>query len=37
MALNTGRKLLVEAGMWFPCRIQSLLMWMHWEMNNPNN
>jgi hypothetical protein len=31
------RKLLVEAGMWFPCRIRSLLMWMHWELTNPTN
>jgi hypothetical protein len=28
------RRSLTEAGMWFPCQIWSLLMWMHWEMSN---
>jgi hypothetical protein len=30
-------KLLTEAEMWFPCWIQPLLAWMHWEMTNQKN
>jgi hypothetical protein len=37
MALNTGKKVFDEAGMWFPCQIRSLLVWMHWELTNTNN